>query len=183
LEFLPYQNQKRHHSHHHHHHPPHFAESLSKLSALILSSHMRLHNQSSPIILGLGNDDSAFVAQLDLTIERFSLITVIETVFLSSPLTSERVMSLLFFALMLTQSPFSFFHLLLVKLCLCRQPAHRLASGTRSSLNPKPRTTGGYEDVEPPLSVSRVFLCVFRHVRYSCAARNGIQEPTDSAVP
>jgi hypothetical protein len=88
------------------HRPPHFAESLSELSALVLSSHMRLLKQSSPIILGLGNDDAALITQFDMKIERFAPNTMIETVFWSSALPFKRVMSLLFSGLTKTQSPF-----------------------------------------------------------------------------
>lgn len=129
LGTLPYQIQKSHHSNHH---PPHFAESLSKLSAGFLSSHMRLQHQSSPIILGLGNDASAPVAQLDVTIERFPPNHMIEAFFSSNPRTCKRVMTLLPLCPEITQSPFSFFCLPLVKLCACRQPVPRFCSGTRS---------------------------------------------------
>jgi hypothetical protein len=67
---------------------------------------MRLLKQSSPIILGLGNDDALLITQFDMTIERFPYNTMIETVFSSSAQPFKRVMSLLFFALTKTQSPF-----------------------------------------------------------------------------
>jgi hypothetical protein len=67
---------------------------------------MRLLKQLSPIILGLGNDDALLITQFDITIERFPYNTMIETVFSSRPQPFKRVMSLLFFALTKTQSPF-----------------------------------------------------------------------------
>ena len=158
--------------------------ALQTFRSLALSSHMRLHNQSSPIILGLGNHFLSQSVQLVLEIERFPSNALIETTFSSCPLPCKRVMSLPFFCS--DENPISFLFLLsALGETLSLPPAREsFYLSFPIMLNPMPKNTCGYEHREPPLSASRVFNTTFRHVRYSSAILNDCTiVPTHSAVP